>query len=53
MNCDRCAWFVHRELTDAEKELLKQHPNWIIDTRFCTLNGCDGSGFIDRERKEE
>lgn len=55
MNCEKCAWFVRRELTEAEVQMLKQHPNLIIDTRFCTLNGCDGSRFIPNkaERKDE
>ena len=45
MNCEHCAWYVWRPVTAVESEWLRQHPGHIIDTRFCTLGGCDGSMF--------
>ena len=45
MNCDKCAWYVRRELNEIEKDWLRQHPGHLIDTHFCTLGGCDGGMF--------
>lgn len=46
MNCEACAWYVTRPLTTAEIEYLKYHKDRLIDTRFCTLGGCNGSQFL-------
>ena len=53
LNCNNCSWFVDRPKNAWEIKVLRIDPNIIIDTRFCTLGGCDGSMFIDRkgERK--
>lgn len=53
MNCDRCSFFASRELTPIEVDYLKRNPNTIIDHRICTLGGCEGSMFLDKERGEE
>ena len=53
MKCENCSWYVDREKTAQEAQFAKQNPMMIIDTRFCSLGGCDGSMFIDRNRKAE
>lgn len=52
LDCENCSWFVDRQKNAYEVEILRNHPNILIDTRFCTLGGCDGSRFIDRNRKK-
>lgn len=53
VNCDRCSFYANRELIPIEVDYLKRNSNTIIDHRICTLGGCDGSMFIDKERGEE
>lgn len=53
MNCEKCSFYVDREKTAQEIQFARQNPTMTIDTRFCSLNGCDGSMFIDRNRKAE
>ena len=52
-NCDKCSWYVSRPKNAYEVEILKNHSNILIDTRFCTLGGCDGNQFIDRDRERK
>lgn len=51
LDCKNCSWYVSRPKNAYEVEILRNHPNILIDTRFCTLGGCDGSRFIDRNRE--
>jgi len=53
MNCENCSWYVDREKTTQESQFARQNPMMMIDTRFCTLGGCDGSMFIDKNRQAE
>ena len=53
MNCENCSWYVDREKTAREALFAKSNPMMMIETRFCTLGGCDGSMFIDRNRDVE
>lgn len=53
MNCENCSFYVDREKTKQEVQFARQNPMMIIDTRFCSLGRCDGSMFIDRNRKAE
>lgn len=50
MNCERCSYYVDRPKTPKEIQYQKFH-GVLIDARICSLNGCDGSRFIDRDRK--
>lgn len=50
-DCKNCSWFVDRPKNAYEVKILRSYQNIIIDTRFCTLGGCDGSRFIDRNRE--
>ena len=49
MNCDKCVFYVDRPKTPQEIQYQQSH-GVPIDTRICSLNGCDGSRFVDRER---
>lgn len=53
MNCENCSFYVDREKTAQEIQFARQNSMMTIDTRFCSLGGCDGSMFIDRNRKAE
>lgn len=53
MNCKQCSWYVTRELTPHEVRYLKQHKGTMIDHRICTLGGCDGSMFLNKDREGE
>lgn len=53
MKCENCSFYVDREKTAQEVQFARQNPMMMIDTRFCSLGGCDGSMFIDRNRKAE
>ena len=50
MKCENCSYYSSRPITPQESNYLKMHPNTFIDTRFCTLGGCDGSRFLDKDR---
>ena len=50
-DCKNCSWFVERPKNAYEIEILRNHPNILIDSRFCALGGCDGSKFIYRNRE--
>ena len=52
MNCDKCVFYVDRPKTPQEIQYQNSH-GVLLDTRICSLNGCDGSRFIDRNRKEQ
>ena len=49
MNCDKCRYYLRRELTQNEAQAVKawrmQGQYIMFDTRFCCLGGCDGSRF--------
>lgn len=49
--CKNCSWYVDRPKTEQEVQFAKSNPMMMIDTHFCTLGGCDGSMFIDRNRE--
>ena len=51
LDCKNCSWYVSRPKNEKEVRILKMYSNILIDTRFCTLGGCDGSSFIDRNRE--
>lgn len=51
MRCDKCVYYVDRPKTPQEAGYQWNH-GVFIDTRFCSLNGCDGSRFEDKYRKE-
>ena len=36
-DCKNCSWYVDRPKNAYEVEILRNHPNILIDTRFCTL----------------
>lgn len=51
MNCEQCSWYVDREKNAQEIQFAKANPMSMIETRFCTLGGCNGSMFIDKDRE--
>ena len=53
MNCKNCSFYVDREKTAQELQFARQNPMMMIDTHFCSLGNCDGSMFIDKNRKAE
>ena len=52
-NCEQCSWYVDREKTEQEGLFAKSNPMCMIETRFCTLGGCDGTMFLDKDRPSE
>lgn len=51
--CEKCVWYVWRELTPDESLWAKRNPGYIVDTRFCALGGCDGKMFLGFSGTEE
>ena len=49
-NCDKCSYYTDRPKNAYEERILRSYPNIIIDTQFCSIGGCDGSRFIDKDR---
>ena len=52
MTCDKCVYYVDRPKTQQEAD-YQRNSGLFIDTRFCSLNGCDGSRFINRDTAEK
>lgn len=51
--CENCSWYVDREKTAQEAQFARQNSMMMIDTKFCALNGCDGSMYLDKNRDKE
>lgn len=51
MNCDKCRYYVDRPKTPKEAD-YQRNNGIFIDTRFCSLSGCDGSRFENRYKHE-
>ena len=49
--CEKCSYYVARPLNAYEVQFVRNHKDILIDTRYCTIGGCDGSRFIDSQKK--
>lgn len=53
VDCRQCAYYVKcREYTQFERDFMKQRQV-MIDIRQCSIGGCDGSRFLDKNRNAE
>lgn len=50
--CETCIYQIREKPSKQQIEFMKSNPKIWFDIRFCSIGGCNGSGYKNKKIKK-